>query len=210
MVDDKRSRCLQAVKAFTWHWLGQWSNVKLIQHQSPPICHSIPCCLCLTSIFFTNSSIYLSLPLPHYPPVPYLSLASPSTFKSLCPSPYLSLYPLISQFPFPLWHSLTQSIPLSSKYLAPSPPILFLLPISFSFRMFFHLISHCFCPLYHKLSSLNLCILPDFKMDPLYLSSSPLPQSLSILQSSLSMSTLPLHLSHTFNGSQTVSSLPLC
>ena len=153
----------------------------------------------------------ISLPLPHYPPVPYLSLTSTSTFTSLCPSPNLSLYAFISQFPFPFWIvspdlslfplNILPPLPLYSLYVHPfpnvSPPNLSLsLPPSTTNSL---LLISAFC-------QTSKWIFPS-----LYLCSSLLSQSLSILPPSLSMFPLSLNLTHTFiQVFQTVSSLPLC
>ena len=148
--------------------LGQWSNVKFIYNinlKSPPICPSIPCCLCLPlyslpphlSIYPNTSSPYISLSILTHPLPTSLCILSSLTSLSLfdIASPNLSLFPQIS---CPL------SPYISLAYIFPS----------------------------------------------LYLSPSTFPQSLSILPPSLSVSTLSLHLSHTFSVSQTVSFLPLC
>ena len=153
MVDVKRSKCLKAVKAFSWHWVSD-----LMQNS-----------------YNVN----------------------------------LTLYAFISQFPFPFWIvspdlslfplNILPSLPLYSLYVLPFPNVS---PPNLSLSL----------PLYHKLSSINLCILPDFKMDlssslPLFFSSPPITLHLATISLHVYSVTPPF--SH-FQVFHTVSSFPLC
>ena len=130
--------------------------------QSPPTCPSPP--MLHLYIIYHPLSLFLSLPLLHYPYIPSVSLYFPINLSILCP-PSLS-------FPLSLWLPSTPDIFPTSKWSKPistSLPLYLSLSHSLSLPLPMLLLSTLsltiFAPLQHHLISLNLCILSDFKTD---------------------------------------------